>query len=172
MAASAHSTEAASDEDFRAAMAHLPTFVTVITTMSEQGPVGCTANALLSLSAQPPSLLVSLAQTSRTAGHIRRSGAFVVNALAQGQEELCRHFSAGDAKTRFDSVAHTLRHGQPVLTGAAVTVMCAVESVQPVRDHLLFVGRVLSSAYDEERQPVVYHGHRLLPVPTVQTAGL
>lgn len=168
MAAPAHQTETielGSVDAFRTAMAHIPTFVTVITTQGERGPAGCTANAVLSLSVSPPTLLVSLAATSRTATTIRSTGAFAVNALAEGQEELCRRFAESGAGTRFDGVAHSLRFGQPVLDGAAVSVVCAVESVHPVQDHLLFVGRVLSSASDEQRRPVVYHRHRLLPVP-------
>lgn len=69
-------------DEFCSAMAHLATGVAVITTAGPDGPVGCTANAVLSLSTEPPSLLVSLASAGRTVAHARDHGAFAVNILS------------------------------------------------------------------------------------------
>ncbi|MER7899351.1 flavin reductase family protein [Streptomyces sp. NPDC096046] len=151
--------------DFRCAMAHLPTSVTVITTTTDAGPVGCTASAVLSLSMDPPSMLVSLAADSHTAQHIKRRGAFAVNALSWQQRALTQQFAGGDPHHRFDGVAHTLLHGQPVLTDTAVGVVCAVETIQHALDHLLLVGRVIWSSHHTDHTPLVYHQHRTHPGP-------
>lgn len=128
---------------FRRAMAELPTFVTVIATQTAQGPVGCTANAVLSLSLSPSSMLVSLDSGSRTLGHILAAGAFAVNGLAWEQRALCRRFAVGDPARRFDGVDHWLRDGVPVLSDSVVSVGCLVEHTLPVHDHTLLVGRVV-----------------------------
>ena len=54
------------DAEFRHFMRHWPTGVAIVTTAGEHGPVGCTVNALMSLSVEPPLLLVSLCVQSRT----------------------------------------------------------------------------------------------------------
>jgi Flavin reductase like domain len=54
------------DVDFRHFMRHWPTGVAIVTTADADGPVGCTVNALMSLSVEPPLLIVSLCENSRT----------------------------------------------------------------------------------------------------------
>ncbi|MET9428704.1 MULTISPECIES: flavin reductase family protein [unclassified Streptomyces] len=148
---------------FRAAMAHMPTSVTVVTAYAADGarpgPVGCTASAVLSLSLRPPSLLVSLAATGRTARAIRRAGGFAVNVLSWEQRELTRRFAEEPPCRRFDGVPWAYEQGQPVLIGAAASVVCAVDSCYDVWDHTLLVGRVLHSAHHPDRTPLVYHRH-------------
>src|SRR5437660_1298107 len=46
---------------YRHAISRLPTGITVVTAQRPDGPVGCTVNAVMSLSLAPPSLVVSLA---------------------------------------------------------------------------------------------------------------
>ncbi|MFB1048972.1 flavin reductase family protein [Streptomyces chrestomyceticus] len=150
--------------EFRRAMAHLPTSVTVVTTRDTE-PVGCTASAVLSLSADPPGVLVSLAATSHTAQRIRHRGAFAVNALSWQQRSLTQQFASGDPHRRFHGVAHTVRHGQPVLADAAVGVVCTLETVHHALDHLLLVGRVIWCSHRTEYTPLVYHQHRTHPGP-------
>ena len=60
------------------------------------GPSGATANAVTSLSLDPPMMLACLDRGSRTLTSVRAQGRFGVNALAAGQEELARRFSAKD----------------------------------------------------------------------------
>ncbi|WP_433544358.1 flavin reductase family protein (plasmid) [Streptomyces sp. CA-294286] len=147
-------------DTFCAAMSHLPSGVSIITTQSPDGPLGCTVNSVISLSVQPPSLLVSLANTSRTLLHALRTGGFAVNVVSWQQRELYRRFAQGDALRRFDGVAHTLRDGQPVLTHTSAVFTCAVERSIEVGDHTLLVGGPIEAFRDEEADPVVLHRHR------------
>ena len=64
------------------AMGHFATGVTVVTSVGADGePVGTTANAVSSLSLDPPLLLVCFDLSSATLEAIRSHGAFVVNVL-------------------------------------------------------------------------------------------
>ena len=70
--------------------------MTVVTAIGPQGPSGATANAVTSLSLDPPMMLACLDRGSRTLTSVRAQGRFGVNALAAGQAELARRFSGKD----------------------------------------------------------------------------
>ena len=70
-------------------MGHFATGVTVITSVGADGaPVGTTANAVTSLSLDPPLILACFDLGSLTLRAIRGHGAFVVNVLAAAQRQL------------------------------------------------------------------------------------
>jgi flavin reductase (DIM6/NTAB) family NADH-FMN oxidoreductase RutF len=80
--------------EFREAMGHFATGVTVVTSVDADGePVGTTANAVTSLSLDPPLVLVCFDLGSQTLRAIRGHGAFVVNVLAAPQQHLSRNFA-------------------------------------------------------------------------------
>jgi len=149
--------------DFIAAMAHLPALVTVVATVGPDGPAGCTVSAVLSLSLDPPSLLLSLSTTSRTAREILRTGGFAVNALSAEQVELAQSFATRATAHRFDGVDYHLRHGQPVLERAASTVVCTVTRTASFGDHVLIAGEALWSAFDASRVPMIRLRRSYLP---------
>ncbi|MER6472411.1 flavin reductase family protein [Streptomyces collinus] len=158
-----HSTQhrpRADRDTFCAAMTHLPSGVSIITTQSPDGPLGCTVNSVISLSAQPPLLLVSLATTSRTLLHALHTGGFAVNVVSWQQRELYRRFAQGDPLRRFDGVPHTLRDGQPVLTRTSAVFTCTIEQSIEVGDHTLLVGSPIEASHDGEAHPLVLHRHR------------
>ncbi|MEV4443061.1 flavin reductase family protein [Streptomyces sp. NPDC049577] len=133
---------AVTPEDYRHVISGLPTGITVITARSADGPVGCTASAVMSLSCDPPSLLVSLTTGSRTLAGILAAGAFAVNVLAWSDRALTRRFATGTAAERFAGVPWDSVHGVPVLTRAAVSVVCTVGETVPLLDHTLVAGMV------------------------------
>ncbi|GGS27725.1 flavin-dependent reductase [Streptomyces humidus] len=149
-----------SGEAFRHAMARLPTGVAVITAQGPDGPVGCTANAVMSLSLRPPALLVSLSTASRTLEQVLASGAFAVNVLAFGDRHLAGQFATGTAAQRFDGVSWHPQHGVPVLAAASVAAVCDVSNSVRVFDHTLVAGAVTWSRADERPPAVLYAGGR------------
>ncbi|WP_420313393.1 flavin reductase family protein [Streptomyces sp. YS-B37] len=132
----------------------------VVTATSPDGPVGCTANSLMSLSADPPTVLVSLASTSRTLAHAVSGGVFGVNILARDQRALCRHFAQGDPPHRFDDVPHELRGGVSVLPDAIAALACRLEQTTELVDHTLLTGSPLCAEYDPTATPLVVHRRR------------
>lgn len=128
--------------DFRATMARFAKCVTVTTTMGSHGPVGCTTTGVLSLSADPPAMLVSLASTGRTVRDLVTSGAFCLNVLSCDQHRLVRQFAGGDPDRRFDGVGYHLRGGVPVLDGTSATVVCRLSESFTALDHTLLIGAV------------------------------
>jgi 3,4-dihydroxy-2-butanone 4-phosphate synthase len=126
----------------RNVMGHFATGVSVVTARDGEGaPVGTTANAISSVSLDPPLLLACLARSSETLAAIRQSGMFAINVLAAEQRHHSDRFArkgsaVGVHEVEFDD--HEL--GVPVLPGVLATITCAVESVYPAGDHEIVVG--------------------------------
>src|SRR3954469_21323597 len=92
-------------EQFRAALGAYATGVTVVTAIGPNGPSGATANAVTSLSLDPPLMLACLDRGSRTLTSVRAQGRLGVNALAAGQEELPRRFAGkGEESEKWEGV--------------------------------------------------------------------
>jgi flavin reductase (DIM6/NTAB) family NADH-FMN oxidoreductase RutF len=129
---------------FREAMGRFATGVTVVTSVGTDGePVGTTANALTSLSLDPPLILVCFDLGSLTLQAIREHGAFVVNVLAAEQ----RHLSANFARRGLSAVWEQVRHrhgptGTPRIEGVLAVLECTVEHSLPGGDHEIVIGRV------------------------------
>jgi flavin reductase (DIM6/NTAB) family NADH-FMN oxidoreductase RutF len=129
---------------FRHAMGHFATGVTVVTSVDADGqPVGTTANAVTSVSLDPPLVLVCLDHASSTLAAMRRHGAFVVNVLSAPQEHLSANFARRGLAAVWDGVRHQPGPtGSPRLHGALATVECTVQHQLTAGDHEIVVGRV------------------------------
>ena len=146
-----------SPEEFRGALSVYATGVTVVTAVGQQGPSGATANAVTSLSLDPPMMLACLDRGSRTLTSVRAQGRFGVNALAAGQAELARRFSAKDpAPDKWAGVEWSERQGLPRLAGALVWVACELRDLIDGGDHLILTGNVIE-AEAREGEPLLFH---------------
>jgi flavin reductase (DIM6/NTAB) family NADH-FMN oxidoreductase RutF len=130
--------------ELREAMGHFATGVTVITSVDEDGqPVGTTANAVTSLSLDPPLVLACFDLGSLTLQAIRGHGAFVVNVLAAPQQQLSRNFARRGFAAAWDGVRHRRGPtGSPRLEDVLAVLECTVEHSLPGGDHEIIVGRV------------------------------
>jgi flavin reductase (DIM6/NTAB) family NADH-FMN oxidoreductase RutF len=130
--------------ELRHAMGHFATGVTVITSVGADGrPVGTTANAVSSLSLDPPLLLACFDRSSQTLAAITAHRAFAVNILAAPQEELSANFARRGPGAGWDGVRHRPGlTGSPRLHGVLATLECTVEHRLPGGDHEIVVGRV------------------------------
>ena len=140
-------------EEFRAALGAYATGVTVVTAIGESGPSGATANAVTSLSLDPPMMLACLDRGSRTLTSVRAQGRFGVNALAAGQQELARRFSGKDAEAeKWKSVSSGPRATKlPRLAGGLLWVSCELRDLIDGGDHLILTGNVLAAESREGR---------------------
>jgi 3-hydroxy-9,10-secoandrosta-1,3,5(10)-triene-9,17-dione monooxygenase reductase component len=130
--------------DFRHAIGHFATGVTVVTSIGPDGePVGTTANAVSSLSLDPPLVLVCFDRASTTLEAICGHGAFVVNVLAAPQQNLSANFARRGLAAAWDGVRHRRGPtGSPRLDGVLAALECTVEHRIAGGDHEIIVGRV------------------------------
>jgi flavin reductase (DIM6/NTAB) family NADH-FMN oxidoreductase RutF len=133
------------------------TGVTVVTAVGSGGPSGATANAVTSLSLEPPMMLACLDRGSRTLTSVRAQGRFGVNALAAGQAELARRFSAKDPKSeKWEGVEWSERLELPRLADALLWVACELRDLIDGGDHLILTGNVLEAESSAGR-PLLFH---------------
>ncbi|MBN9622788.1 MAG: 3,4-dihydroxy-2-butanone-4-phosphate synthase [Actinobacteria bacterium] len=135
-------TSAETGRLMRDAMGHFATGVSVITARDPEGrPVGTTANAISSVSLDPPLLLACLAESSETLAAIRETGRFAVNVLAADQRHHSDRFARkGEAVEVHEVDFDDHEHGVPVLPGALATIACTVEAIHPAGDHEIVIG--------------------------------
>jgi flavin reductase (DIM6/NTAB) family NADH-FMN oxidoreductase RutF len=146
-----------SPEQFRTALAAYATGVTVVTAIGENGPSGATANAVTSLSLDPPMMLACLDRGSRTLNAVRAQGRFGVNALAAGQDEVARRFAGKDPEAKkWESVEWSESEELPRLAGGLMWVACELRDLIDGGDHLIVTGTVLA-AESREGQPLLFH---------------
>jgi flavin reductase (DIM6/NTAB) family NADH-FMN oxidoreductase RutF len=144
---------------FRHAAGHFATGVTVVTSVAPGGePVGTTANAVSSLSLDPPLVLVCFEKSSHTLAAIRGHGAFAVNVLAATQRHLSASFARRGDAAAWEGVRHRRAPtGSPRLHDVLAALECTVEHRLPGGDHEIVVGRVraVETAADGA-QPLLY----------------
>ena len=136
----------------REAMSRFPTGVSVVTARDAAGEVyGTTANALTSVSLDPPLLLVCLAHTSRTLEVLLESGAFGVNLLAADGEAVARGFARPSAVEAWDGVDHDAGPcGSPLFSAAHAAIECEIHEVYTAGTHAIVLGRVVHVVVDDE----------------------
>jgi flavin reductase (DIM6/NTAB) family NADH-FMN oxidoreductase RutF len=129
--------------ELRRVMGVFATGVTVLTTRDAHGrPYGLTANAVTSLSLDPPLLIICIDKKAETHPHFFDSRCFVVNILAEDQAELSTRFakSGGD---KFDGLSFsTNQDGVPVLEGTLAHVECRIRETYEGGDHVIHIGEV------------------------------
>jgi flavin reductase (DIM6/NTAB) family NADH-FMN oxidoreductase RutF len=143
--------------EFRSLMSRWPTGVSVVTTADGDSPVGCTVNAMMSVSLTPALLVVALGSRSRTLDAIRRSGRFALNFLTADQQQLCGRFAGAGPRDRFDGVPHRWHDGVPLLDEVATATVCQVHDVIECGDHMLVVGAPLWHSTGEHDEPLVFY---------------
>ncbi len=146
-------------EEFRHAIGHFATGVTVVTSVGTNGePVGTTASAVTSLSLDPPLLLVCFDRASVTLQAVRAHRAFVVNVLAAPQRHLSANFARRGLAAAWDGVRHRPgQTGSPRLDDVLAALECTVEERITGGDHEIVVGRVQSvETSNKDIAPLLY----------------
>jgi flavin reductase (DIM6/NTAB) family NADH-FMN oxidoreductase RutF len=130
---------------FFAIMGAFPTGVGIVTTMDEQHqPRGLTTNAVCSVSADPPLLLVCVDKNSNTLPGLRHSGKFVVNYLSAGRGDLANLFASKEPHKFVNVSWQPARNGMPWLhTDTIAHAECTVTQEIEAGDHYVFVAQVL-----------------------------
>jgi 3-hydroxy-9,10-secoandrosta-1,3,5(10)-triene-9,17-dione monooxygenase reductase component len=143
---------------YRHVMAHWATGVSVVTVDGPDGPEGCTANAVTSLSLEPPLILVCLELESHTLAALRRSRRFALNLLTSEQSDISNHFAvkAEIAGEKFAAVPHRIVEGAPVIDGALGWIVCELEEELPGGDHVIATGCPVAAEMDERLKPLIF----------------
>jgi flavin reductase (DIM6/NTAB) family NADH-FMN oxidoreductase RutF len=150
--------------ELRRVMGHYATGVTVITTFSKEGKLhGLTANAVSSLSLDPPLLVICVDKKAESYPSFEESGVFTVNILADDQEDLSRRFAVSGGE-KFEGVAYRRgANGAPILNGALGHLECKLHASYEGGDHTIYLG-LIEEAETREAKPLLFFrgGYRAL----------
>lgn len=142
----------------RDACGSFATGVTVISTRTDEGDHGMTANAFMSVSLDPPLITISLDHKCRLRGKIRDSGRYAVSVLTETMAGLALHF-AGRPDPAYAAPFEPC-DGLPVVRGAGCIFLAEVAQEVEAGDHTLFIGRVTRIARDPEARPLLFAAGR------------
>ena len=131
---------------FRAISGSFPTGVLIVTTLDDEGgPKGLTTQGYMGLSTEPPLVLVSIDKTSRTLPALQKRGAFVINFLKAGAEDVATMF-ASKSEEKFKNLRWEPAKdagGAPVLRDLSLAyAVCRATEIHDAGDHILFVASV------------------------------
>ena len=142
----------------RDVMGRFATGVTVVTTRVGSETSAMTANAVLSLSLDPPLILVSVQRDSHMHRLLMRSDCFAVSILQHDQEHLSQRFAKPGAKDLSDLVIRTATSGAPILAAALAFADCRIRQVVAGGDHEMFIGEMTTGEVREGTPLLFYAG--------------
>ncbi|MEU4095559.1 flavin reductase family protein [Streptomyces sp. NPDC026673] len=132
----------------------------------EDGPrgedVGMTATAFVSVSLEPPLVMVSLREGSRMDDLLERRSRWAVSVLSESQRHIAGRFAMrGRISDRllFEDVPYYRGEvsGAPILGGGLAVLECETEQRVAAGDHTLVIARVLTARVPSaDGAPLVY----------------
>jgi flavin reductase (DIM6/NTAB) family NADH-FMN oxidoreductase RutF len=132
------------------------TGVTVVTTRRGEQWHGMTANAVTSLSLDPPLVLVAVDRRAGMHAALHEGQCFALSILDHTHEHLSRRFATSGPKEFGDLATTTAVTGCPILTDALGWVDCRITQVLPGGDHDIFIGEILAGGHKEEGRPLLF----------------
>lgn len=145
-----------SERELRNAMGSFATGVTVVTTMTDDGPLGMTVSSFTTVSLSPPLVLWSPARKSARFAAFEAASHFAVHVLGEDQQGLAAEFAL-TGSDGFAKYAHTKGLGDaPIFENCHARFECCHAARYDGGDHLIVVGEVLR-LQQMEKPPLVYY---------------
>jgi flavin reductase (DIM6/NTAB) family NADH-FMN oxidoreductase RutF len=146
------------DEAVKKQVLRLFTYGLYAVSVADSGEVNAfTANWLSQASFDPPLLMVSVENDSKSLGMILHSQRFVVNVFESGQRELAG--TLGKTALKFPDKLKGLgydlsENGCPLLHDALAWVECRVATTAPAGDSTVIIGEVIAVGLQREGTPL------------------
>lgn len=144
-------------QEQRRIMGKFATGVTVASTAVDDETWGMTANAVTSLSLDPPLVLLAVQQGSQSHHKFVEGGCFALNILSDEQQEISDRFAFKGPKDFSGLETKTAKTGAPILVDALAWVDCKLKEILPGGDHDLFIGEIVAGDA-RDGQPLLYFG--------------
>lgn len=151
--------------EFKRAMRTVASTVTILSTADVYGARhGMAATAVVSVSMEPPSLLICVNHGASIHAPLIERGRFCVNVLTTEHEELvsafsgrlkgAKRFELGDWREESDGMCY--------LHDAQCNLFCDVDCVIPFATHSIIIGRVIAVRVAECIAPLIFADGKFL----------
>jgi flavin reductase (DIM6/NTAB) family NADH-FMN oxidoreductase RutF len=135
------------------------TGVTIVTAQSNGFRHGMTVSSFSSVSLDPPTVSISLEQSSRTHDLVLDAGFFGLTFLSQDQQMISQRF-AGAATENLDRFSDldtmVLVTGAPFIISGLAFLDCQVDSAQAYGANTLIIGKVIAAKIGNSGNPLLY----------------
>ena len=155
--------------EFRRALGHFATGVTVITVEREPGHVhGMTANSFASVSLEPPLVSVCVDHRARALSLLKEKLRFGVNVLKQEQQAYSEFFAGIEqnleAQERLGVSFHWAEDKIPLIENVLCQLSCRLSDLHAAGDHTIVIAEVESAKLSEGEPLLFYRGryHNIL----------
>jgi len=138
---------------FRDALGQFATGVTIITTQTETGPLGMTANSFSSVSLDPALVLWSCAKSASRYAPFVAAERFCINVLGEAQGDVAMHFAKDGLAFSEDA---DFVDGFWHIKNAAARFACTQYAVYEGGDHSIILGQVTQVTLGSAA-PLVFH---------------
>ncbi|MDO4685660.1 MAG: flavin reductase family protein [Corynebacterium sp.] len=150
---------------YRQTVANFPSGVTVVTTHADGEDIGLTVSAFASLSLEPPMVLVSIDQKSRSHGFLQSGSPIGISVLGANHTDIAVRF-ARHGHDRFADVDIFRRDSVPFINDATAWFLGEVTDRYQGGDHIILTVRVKDCDFQEGSAPLLYQNGRLHSYPT------
>lgn len=134
------------------------TGVTVASTKIGDETWGMTANAVTSLSLDPPLVILCIQREGQSRAKFEEGGCFALNILSAEQQEISDRFAFKGPKDFSGLETTTAETGAPILKDALGWVDCKLKEILRGGDHDIFVGEIVAGGAADEGAPLLYFG--------------
>lgn len=136
------------------------TGVTVVTTIDDLGkPRGLAANSYVSISLEPPLVMVCVQKTTSTYSSLFKSTHLGINIMSNEQRGTVGVF-ASKGEDKFTNLDwHVGPNGSPLLDGSAASIEAEIKERFQAKTHTIFIAKVKHSEV-AELAPMVYKAGR------------
>jgi 3-hydroxy-9,10-secoandrosta-1,3,5(10)-triene-9,17-dione monooxygenase reductase component len=156
---------------FKTVLGHFSSGVVIVTSTSDDEPVGLTAQSFTALSLDPPMVLFCVAHTSTTWPRFRDTGRFCVHVLGDHQVELCQQF-ARSGVDKFAGVEWSPGpSGNPVIEGCLAYIDCTLQNIHDEGDHHIVVGNVEDLSVGKQGDPLIFYRGAFRRLLSPEAAG-
>jgi flavin reductase (DIM6/NTAB) family NADH-FMN oxidoreductase RutF len=149
-------------EAFRDCLRHFPAGVTIVTISLGEKIHGLTVSAFVSISPDPPLILVAIDKRHTAFPLLESEGAtFAVNILAHDQMDLSNRFAWIKDEDRFKAGEwETAVTGAPILKDAAAWLDCTISDRFVAGTHAVYIGEVQASGVPRAEEPPLIYWNR------------
>ena len=149
--------------EFRRALGHFATGVTVVTVERDSGYVhGMTANSFASVSLEPPLISVCVDERARILPMLKEKQRFGVNVLKQDQQAISEYFAQAeqshDAMERLGITFSWNEEKIPLLKNVLCQLSCRLSGVHVAGDHTIVIAEVHCTNFFEGEPLLFYRG--------------
>jgi 3-hydroxy-9,10-secoandrosta-1,3,5(10)-triene-9,17-dione monooxygenase reductase component len=140
---------------FREALAHWASGVAIAACRDDARLVATTVSAFMSLSAEPPQVLLAIGPNATIRPYLHAGAPFGVSILSHAQRRLAAVYADPYAVG-----ADPFAGDPPVIHDALTTLVCRVSEARTAADHMLVIADVQAVHVQHDRAPLIRYRRR------------